>query len=80
MNPWEPDGPNASRREGGMRFFSWFSGDSVTEADVRAEIWKLGTRHRGQPLEGALEELKAPDLPAREASLLRACVRKLRRA
>jgi len=80
MMPWDSEDPNASRREGGMRLFSWFSADPVTDADVRAEIWKLGTRHRGQPLEGALEELKAPDLSSRNASLLRACVRKLRRA
>ena len=62
-----------------MRMFSWFSADPVTDADVRAEIWRLGARHRGQPLEGALQELKAPDLPAREVTLLRACIRELRR-
>ena len=79
MIPWEPDGPNAPRREGGMRLFSWFSADPVTDAEVRAEIWRLGTRHLGEPLEGALAELKAPDIATREAALLRACVRELRR-
>lgn len=62
-----------------MSFFSWFSGDQVTDADVRAEIWRLGARHMGQPLDGAIAELKAPDLSSRQAALLRACVRKLRR-
>ncbi|HZZ34660.1 MAG TPA: hypothetical protein VFE03_02970 [Caulobacteraceae bacterium] len=51
----------------------------MSEAEIRTEIWHLGTRHLGWPLEGALDELKAADLPARRASLLRACVRKLQR-
>lgn len=50
-----------------------------SEAEVRAEIWSLGTRHLGWPLEGALDELKAPGLPPARAQLLRACVRKLKR-
>jgi hypothetical protein len=62
-----------------MSLFSWFSAGTVSEAEVRAEIWRLGARHLGQPLEGALDELKAADLPASRAVLLRACVRKLRR-
>ncbi|MBW8813001.1 MAG: hypothetical protein JF588_06205 [Caulobacterales bacterium] len=63
-----------------MRLFSWFSLSAVTDAEVRSEIWSLGTRHRGQPLEGALDELRAEDLPPARALLLRACVRKLKRA
>jgi hypothetical protein len=59
--------------------FSWLPGPQITEAEVRAEIWSLGTRHQGWPLEGALEELKAPGLPAHRVSLLRACVGKLQR-
>jgi hypothetical protein len=51
---------------------------SETDSEVRAEIWSLGTRHRGSPLEGALQELAAPDLPPERARLLRACVHKLR--
>ncbi len=50
-----------------------------TEAAVRAEIWKLGARHRGWPLEGALEELKSQEVTAARAQLLRACVRELNR-
>jgi hypothetical protein len=60
-----------------MSLSSWFRSTLISEADVRAEIWRLGTRHLGWPLEGALDELKAPDLPVRQALLLRACVRKL---
>ena len=51
---------------------------AVADAVLRSRAG-LGARHRGEPLEGALAELKAPDIPAREAALLRACVRKLRR-
>lgn len=51
---------------------------SVAKAEVRAEIWRLGERHRGWPLEGALTELKEPNLPVARAVLLRACVHQLR--
>ena len=60
-----------------MSFLGGLPKASVSAAEVRAEIWRLGTRHRGDPLQGALKELKAPDLPARQAMILRACVRKL---
>lgn len=60
-----------------MSFTSWFRGGSVSEADVRSEIWRLGGRHFGSPLQGALEELKARDISVRRALVLRACVRKL---
>lgn len=50
----------------------------VDKAEVRAEIWRLGSRHRGWPLEGALDELKAANLPADRARLLRACVHSLK--
>jgi hypothetical protein len=63
-----------------MGLFSWLGAGSVSEADVRAEIWKLGVRHHGWPLEGALDELKAAGLTAGRADLLRACVQKLRAA
>lgn len=60
-----------------MSISGWFPNTNVSAAEVRAEIWRLGARHRGEPLAGALEELKAQDLPARQAMVLRACVRKL---
>jgi len=53
-------------------------GSSVGKAEVRAEIWRLGSRHRGSPLEGALDELKAANLSADRARLLRACVHSLK--
>jgi hypothetical protein len=62
-----------------MNLASWFRALRVSETDVRAESWRLGARHQGEPLQGALAELKAPDLPAPQADLLRACVRKLQR-
>lgn len=50
---------------------------AAAEQEVRAEIWRLGSRHRGAALEGALDELKDSSLPPARAVLLRACVRRL---
>jgi len=61
-----------------MNLLSMIFRSSVAESEVRAEIWRLGVRHVGWPLEGALEELKDPHLPVERAVLLRACVHKLR--
>jgi hypothetical protein len=58
--------------------FGWLQGPGVSDADVRSEIWTLGTRYQGEPLDGALSELSNPNLPSERAQLLRACVRKLR--
>jgi hypothetical protein len=58
---------------------SWLRGAFPTQAEVRAEIWSLGTRHLGEPLKGALGELKGQKLPPERAQLLRACVRELKR-
>lgn len=61
-----------------MNIFSMIFRPAVAEAEVRAEIWRLGVRHVGWPLEGALDELREPNLPPGRAVLLRACVQKLR--
>jgi hypothetical protein len=61
-----------------MGLFSWFSTLAPSAAEIRAEVWKLGVRHRGEPLAGALQELK--DASPSRAVLLRACVQELRRA
>jgi len=63
-----------------MSLFSWFNTASISDADVRREIWRLGARHFGYPLQGALKELKMPDLPVRQAMLLKVCVRRLQGA
>jgi hypothetical protein len=62
-----------------MRFdpLAWLLPRRVSDEEVRAEIWRLGARHRGWPLEGALQDLKVPGLPAHRALVLRACIRKL---
>lgn len=62
-----------------MNPLAWLLGWPQDQAEVRAEIWKLGTRHLGWPLEGARDELKAKDLSPRRARLLQACVRELER-
>ena len=61
-----------------MGLLAWLRLGGASEADVRSEVWRLGARHNGWPLEGALKELNAPGLSAERAQLLRACVRKLR--
>lgn len=61
-----------------MSPFGWLWRRNGTDAaEVRAEIWNLGARHLGWPLEGALRELAEPGLPPERARLLRACVRDL---
>jgi len=62
-----------------MSLNSWWRGAFPSEAEVRAEIWSLGTRHLGCPLQGALNELKGANLAPARAQLLRACVRELKR-
>jgi hypothetical protein len=61
-----------------MSLFSWLP-SGASEADVRSEVWNLGVRHRGEPLAGALAELKAGGLSSERAQLLQACVRQLKK-
>jgi hypothetical protein len=63
-----------------MSLFGNLFAPSVSPEAVRAEIWSLGARHYGEPLDGALRELAAPSLDPARAGLLRACVRQLRDA
>ena len=62
-----------------MSLFSWLP-TGASEADVRSEVWSLGVRHRGEPLEGALAELKAGGLSSERMKLLQACVRQLKKS
>jgi hypothetical protein len=48
----------------------------VGEADVRAEAWALGARHRGEVVEGARCELRDRPMAPRRAVLLKAVIRK----
>ena len=61
-----------------MNLLSMIFRPAVAEQEVRAEIWRLGSRHLGWPLEGAIKELKEPGLSAERTVLLRACVHRLR--
>ena len=63
-----------------MSLFGWLIHPNVSDADIRAEIWRLGGRHQGEPLKGAQEELKVPGLTKRRSDLLRAVVQQLRAA
>jgi hypothetical protein len=62
-----------------MNFAAWLRSPHPSAAEIRSEIWKLGGRHLGRPLEGALAELKSLDLAPARARLLRACVLQLQR-
>jgi hypothetical protein len=42
---------------------------------VRAEAFFLGNRHKGQVVEGARKELRAPGIDPDRAALLRAVIR-----
>jgi hypothetical protein len=53
-----------------------FGGRASPDA-IRSEIFFLGSRHRGEPLAGAIEELNAPRLDPSRARLLRAVVDRL---
>jgi hypothetical protein len=61
-----------------MNLLSMIFRPGLAEAEVRAEIWRLGVRHVGWPLEGAIAELREPNLSLDRTVLLRACVDKLR--
>jgi hypothetical protein len=52
---------------------------SASPDAVRAEIFFLGNRYRGEPLAGAIEELRAPSLGRDRERLLRAVVASLTR-
>ncbi|HEY2752973.1 hypothetical protein [Phenylobacterium sp.] len=62
-----------------MNLLGWLGGSGVTAAEVRAEVWRLGARHRGEPLDGALKELNEAETSPAQAALLKACVQHLRR-
>jgi urease accessory protein UreE len=47
----------------------------VSMREIRAEAFFLGNRHKGEIVEGARKELRAPDLDPDRAALLRAVIR-----
>ncbi len=50
----------------------------IRPEEIRAEVWALGGRHRGDVLAGAKAELSAVGLSFRRAILLKAVLRSLR--
>jgi hypothetical protein len=59
---------------------SWFASFAPSKEEVRAEVWNLGVRHRGEGLKGARDELAASGLTPARTALLKACVREMRKA
>jgi hypothetical protein len=55
--------------------FGAVGGAPIGAAEIRAEAWALGSRHRGEVLDGARQELEAAGITPRRASLLRAVIR-----
>lgn len=47
----------------------------ISMREVRAEAFFLGNRHKGQIVEGARKELRAPGIDPDRAALLRAVIR-----
>jgi hypothetical protein len=60
-------------------FLAWLIPPAVTPQAIRSEIYFLGSRHHGEALSGALEELKSSDRGAGRSRLLRAVIDELRR-
>jgi len=63
-----------------MGLFSWLDRLGPSAEEIRAEVWRLGVRHNGEPLAGAREELAGPGVPAGRVVLLRACIRAMTKA
>jgi hypothetical protein len=63
-----------------MGLLDWFSSLGPSPAEVRAEVWRLGVRHHGYALDGAVKELADGVASPARAALLKACVQQLRRA
>ena len=61
-----------------MNLLSMIFRPACADAEIRAEIWRLGVRHVGWPLQGALDELREPNLSLNRTVLLRACVDRLK--
>ena len=62
-----------------LALFARLREPAITAESIRSEIFFLGSRHQGEPLRGALEELKSAGLPPRRTRLLRAVVQQLTR-
>jgi hypothetical protein len=54
-----------------------FLGPPVTPDAIRMEIYRLGSRHQGEALEGARLELESAELKPDRGRLLRAVVNQL---
>ena len=53
----------------------WVRSHWIAPQAIRAEVWALGSRHRGQVLDGARREARTPGLSTYRAILLQAVIR-----
>lgn len=60
---------------GFWRYLNAVGEGSVGTAEIRAEVWALGGRHRGEVLEGARTELAGGGLSPHRTALLKAVVK-----
>ena len=60
---------------GFWRFLGAVGEGSVGNAEIRAEAWALGGRHRGEVLEGARAELASGGHSPHRTALLKAVVK-----
>lgn len=60
---------------GFLRFLNAAGEGSVGNAEIRAEAWALGGRHRGEVLEGARAELATTGNSPHRIALLKAVVK-----
>ena len=62
------------------RLVGWMRAQWISPAEVRAETWALGGRHRGAVVAGAQRELATVGASTRRRVLLRAVIRARRAA
>jgi len=58
-----------------FQLMDWVKSHFVTERDLRAAAWALGSRHRGEIGAGAKAEIRLPDRSSAQRAVLRAVIR-----
>ena len=58
-----------------FQLMDWVKSHFVTERDLRATAWALGSRHRGEIGAGAKAEIRLPEKSSSQRAVLRAVIR-----